>query len=192
MEASTAAIEAITPVPISQYADEFLLLLDLYKKHIKSSEEERYYVLEVGTHHGGSLYHWIANAPKGAVILSIDNQHINDHLYSSWAQEYEVHVDKLHGDSRSQPILEAARNYSPFDWIFIDGDHSYEGVRADWENYKTMIAEGGVIAFHDITQHPFREVDLLWKEIKKGYRTMEIVSAAVREPHRAGIGVVFC
>ena len=36
------------------------------------------------------------------------------------------------------------------DLLFIDGDHSYEGVRADWEAYGSMLGPGSVVAFHDI------------------------------------------
>ena len=34
----------------------------------------------------------------------------------------------------------------PYDFIFIDGDHRYEPVKVDWENYAPL---GGVVAFHD-------------------------------------------
>lgn len=33
--------------------------------------------------------------------------------------------------------------------IFIDGDHNYEGVKADIENWYPQMAEGGVMLFHD-------------------------------------------
>ena len=37
----------------------------------------------------------------------------------------------------------------PVGLLFIDGDHSYEGVRADFEAWSPRVAPGGVIAFHD-------------------------------------------
>ena len=36
------------------------------------------------------------------------------------------------------------------DFLFIDGDHSYDGVKADFEMYAPMVRPGGLIAFHDI------------------------------------------
>lgn len=36
------------------------------------------------------------------------------------------------------------------DLLFIDGDHSYEGAKADWESYKDFLKPGAVVAFHDI------------------------------------------
>ena len=35
--------------------------------------------------------------------------------------------------------------------IFIDGDHSYEGVKLDFESWFIHIANGGKLAFHDST-----------------------------------------
>lgn len=33
--------------------------------------------------------------------------------------------------------------------MFIDGDHSYQGVRSDFENYSPLVARGGYIVFDD-------------------------------------------
>jgi len=35
------------------------------------------------------------------------------------------------------------------DMIFIDGDHSYQGVKSDWDRYKVFLKTGSVIVFHD-------------------------------------------
>jgi len=35
------------------------------------------------------------------------------------------------------------------DVIFIDGDHSYEGVKADWELFLPFLGESSVVIFHD-------------------------------------------
>lgn len=35
------------------------------------------------------------------------------------------------------------------DLLFIDGDHSYEGAKADWEAYKPFLKSGSVVVFHD-------------------------------------------
>ena len=37
----------------------------------------------------------------------------------------------------------------PVDLVFVDGDHSEEGVRADWELWSPLVAPGGVMLFHD-------------------------------------------
>jgi len=35
------------------------------------------------------------------------------------------------------------------DLLFIDGDHSYEGVKADWNAYKGFLKTGSIVVFHD-------------------------------------------
>ena len=39
--------------------------------------------------------------------------------------------------------------FLPVDFIFIDGDHSYEGLRGDWLAWKERVAAGGIVALHD-------------------------------------------
>ena len=38
------------------------------------------------------------------------------------------------------------------DYLHIDGDHSYEGVKKDFELYSTIMSENGIITIHDIDQ----------------------------------------
>jgi len=35
------------------------------------------------------------------------------------------------------------------DLVFVDGDHSEAGVRADWEGWHGVVAPGGAVVFHD-------------------------------------------
>ncbi len=45
---------------------------------------------------------------------------------------------------------EAARGWNrPIDLLFIDGDHSYEGVKRDWEMFSPFLSPFGVAMFHD-------------------------------------------
>lgn len=37
----------------------------------------------------------------------------------------------------------------PVDFIFIDGDHSYEGLQGDWTAWKDLVDPGGIVALHD-------------------------------------------
>jgi hypothetical protein len=38
------------------------------------------------------------------------------------------------------------------DYLHIDGDHSYEGVKKDFELYSTIMSENGIITIHDTDQ----------------------------------------
>jgi predicted O-methyltransferase YrrM len=59
-----------------------------------------------------------------------------------------VLIEKLSNDAASDVPVQ-------FDFIFIDGDHSYEGIKMDWEIYSRKITKGGIIALHDTTVPDF-------------------------------------
>jgi len=173
-----------TPVPISQYDDEFYPLLEIFKKRAPKR------ILEIGTHYGGTLYHWLTKCPKGSTVVTIDDYQLNINMYDKWAEKKKVDLWPLRADSTSTKAEWAAWRRRPYDWIFIDGGHYLVTVKTDWETYSNMVSLNGVIVFHDITPHPNREVDKLWKEIKKYYDTLEIIGSTPW-PEACGIGVVF-
>jgi predicted O-methyltransferase YrrM len=47
----------------------------------------------------------------------------------------------------------------PIDFLFIDGDHSYEGLKGDWQAWSPLIAIGGIVALHDSRSTPKRMID---------------------------------
>jgi MMP 1-O-methyltransferase len=48
---------------------------------------------------------------------------------------------------------EVARTWTkPISLLFIDGDHSYDASKRDFEMWSPFVATGGIIAFHDIKQ----------------------------------------
>lgn len=53
-----------------------------------------------------------------------------------------------------------------FDIIFIDGDHSYEGVKADYINSLPLLEDNGYMVFHDIASEGCPGVVKLWQDIK--------------------------
>jgi len=88
--------------------------------------------------------------------------------------------------------IEAILRDNKVDFLFIDGDHSYEGVKKDFEMYSPLVKKGGIIAFHDIVPHPPEtrcEVNKFYNEIKYDYRHIEIVRDWAQK--WAGIGVLF-
>ena len=47
----------------------------------------------------------------------------------------------------------------PVDLIFIDGDHSYEGLLSDWRAWSPLVARGGVVCLHDSRSTAERPID---------------------------------
>lgn len=67
-----------------------------------------------------------------------------------------------------------------FGYIHIDGDHSYKGVKSDFEMFWPMLEKGGFLAIHDIGS-PDKDGNVygtrdFWKEIKESgeYKTIEV------------------
>ena len=155
-------------------------------------------VLEVGTFFGGTLKQWIKNLeePQECQIVSIDTYNAgvdNRYLFKKWAEDKGLDLVLIHGDSHAPGVAEKARLYAPYDFVFIDADHYYDSAKLDWVNYGSLCGSGGVVAFHDILDHPNHpeiEVQKLWREIQsQGYITQEIVENPDND--WGGIGVVY-
>lgn len=62
-----------------------------------------------------------------------------------------------------------------FDWIYIDGDHSMDGVRKDAEVACRKIKNGGILMFDDYT---------LWSPTEvMPYGVVHVVNALVNQGH---------
>jgi len=139
-------------------------------------------IVEIGSYSGGTLYAWTRIAP---VVIGIDN------TLNVLRQEFSAQM--IIGDSHSTKtvaVLEQRLAGRPIDCLFIDGDHSYDGVRQDYEMYQTLVRPGGLIAFHDIVTHQYAlgcEVVKLWCEVRDE-SAVEIVST--EGDHWGGIGVL--
>ena len=78
------------------------------------------------------------------------------------------------------------------DFLFIDADHTYEGVRQDFELYSPLVNPGGLIAIHDILPRgdvPEIEVYRFWAEIKNSFPTRELISNNPKD-RKIGIGLL--
>jgi predicted O-methyltransferase YrrM len=183
------------PVQSNQYAYEFGALLHIFRRRCPGR------ILEIGVAEGGTLYQWMKHARSGAQIVAVDLPGAMHGIpgterwaeqWGRWAEKHRVSFDFQLADSADPVIIDWVRYFAPFDWIFIDGDHRYAGVLADFMNYMPMAAEGGVVVLHDILPHPEMpsvEVDQLWKDIQAAYPTAEIISGP-DQPDK-GIGIVY-
>ena len=157
-------------------------------------------ILEVGTANGGTLFLFSRLADSRAKIISVDlpggefgggypKWKIN--LYKSFSlpsQKLYLLRENSHSVSTRKRV-EEIMGTMPIDFLFIDGDHTYEGVKKDFKMYSPLVKKGGIIAFHDIAMHPPEKncgVHKFWEEIKK-----EDSEEFIENPNQkwAGIGI---
>ncbi len=53
---------------------------------------------------------------------------------------------------------------TPIDVLWIDGDHSYEGAKTDFEDWAPLVKPGGIVAGHDAYRERFPGVLKAWNE----------------------------
>jgi predicted O-methyltransferase YrrM len=156
-------------------------------------------VLEIGTAGGGTLFLFTRAADPDAKIISIDlpggpfgggYPKWKTPLYKSFSKEGQK-IYLIRRDSHDPQTLEEVKRIlgdEKVDFLFIDGDHTYEGVKRDFEIYSPLVREGGIIAFHDIVPGPPENVGGVpefWNKIKTRYRHLEIV----RDWSQGGFGI---
>jgi len=161
-------------------------------------------ILEIGTANGGTLFLFSRVASENATIISIDfpdrrfgggYPKWRGILYRAFALPGQ-RIYLLRADSHNRETLEQVKRIldgNGIDFLFIDGDHTYEGVKKDFEFYSPLVKKGGIIALHDIVVHPPDtgcEVSKFWNEIKEQkHEYAEIVGD--RNQNWGGIGLLF-
>ena len=110
--------------------------------------------LEIGAMYGASLWK-VANAlPKGSRVVAVDSMvdrpSARESLEQCVDELMQIGYDAyfIFGDSIDAGIIDQAKFLGPYDALFIDGNHSFEYVMADWKNYGPMAR---IIGFHDIS-----------------------------------------
>ena len=66
------------------------------------------------------------------------------------------------------------------DLLWIDGDHSYEGVKTDFDLYSKILSDKGVIIIHD-TDSNYEETLLVSEDAKKDHHSFDGPSKFVKE-----------
>jgi predicted O-methyltransferase YrrM len=164
-------------------------------------------VVEIGTYEGGTLFALCQAAHPDALIVSIDKP--GGLFGGGYSEDQERAFQAFRRPGQTLVTLRRASHHwttrrklrsllegRKIDFLMIDGDHRYKGVKRDWESYEPMVAPGGVVAFHDILEHPKQplcKVDEFWNEISPAHETVEYIDPADDQGHGqwGGIGVIF-
>jgi predicted O-methyltransferase YrrM len=175
-------------VPLVQVRSEIVQLLEQLER------EKPRVVLEIGTAGGGTLFLFAQVAAADATLISIDladrlfggGYHVSRKvLYKGFARRRQT-IELVRASSHDPGTRQAVERILQgrvVDFLFIDGDHTYEGVRQDYLVYRELVRAGGLIAFHDIVPYPPRPESVggvpdFWRELEAEGGTWSFVDPA--------------
>lgn len=158
-------------------------------------------VVEIGSWMGASTC-FIGAGLKGgqAKVHAVDNfagqstcgedrawyqRHFDSLGARSTLEIFRANASRLGLSDRLEPVVSdsvtAARAMADrrgtIDFIFVDGDHSYEGCRSDIEAWVPFAKPGGTVAFHDFGSRASGVTRAIFEAIREG-RFAEIVGVA--------------
>lgn len=153
-------------------------------------------VVELGTHYGCSLF---------AFAQAVKDRELSTHVVAVDTWQGEEHAGR-YGDEvldtvertvhQSYPRVPLTLRRSTFldaldltedasiDVLHIDGFHSYEAVREDFETWYPKLAPDAIVLFHDVASDNEYESPRFWQEVSAQHPSFEF-------PHSYGLGVLF-
>ena len=130
-------------------------------------------IVEIGSDVGGTLWAWQQIGARRVIGVDLPNAKFSSGCYAMrTSNALDAHGSEVvYGDSHTQATYDALVQLlagDPVDVLFIDGDHSYDGVKQDFEMYGPLVRPGGVIGCHDICNHgrPDVQVDVWWRSLR--------------------------
>jgi predicted O-methyltransferase YrrM len=185
------------------FADGFFAPIQIREEIIEACKEIKAlrpkYIVEVATAGGGTLLLWSRLAHPEATIITLDlpggefgggSSYLRVPMFRRLGLPSQT-IHLIRGDSHQPESLELTKRYlngNPADYLFIDADHTADGVRADYAMYSPLVRTGGMIAFHDIAiTRPEYGVRDLWNELVPKSKSREILG----DPLAYGIGLLY-
>jgi hypothetical protein len=144
-------------------------------------------IVEVGSFDGGTLWAWQQICPE-VVGVDLPPPGLEDDVRLN-SLGCPIICGDSHDEATRDRLIDTIQG-RPVDMLFIDGDHSYHGVKADYELYSPLVRPGGLIGFHDICTHP----DQPYIQVNRFWATLDLDAEAIIEesttPSWGGIGVI--
>jgi predicted O-methyltransferase YrrM len=137
----------------------------LYRLACKISEKRTpsCSLVEIGSYVGASSSYLAAglakNGPLGKVycIDTWRNDSMTEGGRDTMAEflhntrKFSRHIEPIRGWSTDPQVVDHVKRLAvKIDLLFIDGDHRFEGVLADWKLYSPLLAKNAIVAMHDI------------------------------------------
>ena len=157
-------------------------------------------ILEIGFK--GSTFHIFSELSTGKKVAVdiFDEGRTKTAHYMMYGHDFKLFIENSQTIETKNKVKEFCPQY---DLIFIDGDHSYNGVKKDFELYKDLLSPRGFVVFHDIDpDHIFKgdkgggDVWRFWQELSEGNKTNIIATKSSgkikvfgQPEHFGGIGL---
>lgn len=154
-------------------------------------------IVELGTHFGCSFFTFLQalkDQSSSCSCYAVDTWRGDEHAgfyddsvfnlvkttVDSRFSELEVHLLRETFDS-------AVKNFptDSIDILHIDGFHSYDAVKHDFETWKEKLAKDAIVLFHDVAPSTGYGSSDYWKEVKLQYPHLEFLH------HSWGLGILF-
>ena len=135
-------------------------------------------ILEIGTHLGLTTVNMHMNAPENCQFHTVDIEPLvaQDPFISAYFKAHGINLHAMKSE-------EFAQSYSgQFDFIFIDGDHTFEGVKRDTELALKLLAPDGTIVWDDYAFDLTPEITRYLEELPKelGIRKIDQTTLAIK------------
>jgi len=150
--------------------------------------------VELGSANGYTFFVFCQSASQsGASVYAVDTWRgdINtglygEEIYQSVCSNLKTHFKDIDAHLVRSTFDKAAPDFpdSSVDLLFIDGCHTYDAVKSDFETWRPKMSDRGVMVFHDtaVIAENFG-VHQFWKEITQGIPGFEF-------NHDHGLGVL--
>jgi len=152
------------PLPNGRVIQQDLRELEAYLS-VLSELDTRGITVEIGLGSGGTHFVWSQLFDE---VLSVDSDYLS--CCRAAIEFPDPSSQFIAGDSddpRTVYMLNKVLEGRLIDHLFIDGDHRYEAVRADFETYAPFVRVGGIIGLHD-AEWERAEVRVFLSDLKGG------------------------
>jgi len=132
-----------------------VLDLAILKEFAKRKEQCLYF--EIGSLRGESLFN-VSEVAKHCTSLTLSHQQMKDFNFKPSLLKS---ANFFNPEIKNLTLIEANSltydfsKLGKFDLIFIDGDHTYNGVKSDTKNvFDNLLKDDSIIVWHDYTYYP--------------------------------------
>lgn len=105
-------------------------------------------ILELGVKNGGSLNMWSKFAHPSAILIGVDIVPSINHPIGSSSQSVYLIIADCDVKATREKVK---RITDEVDFLFLDANHRYYGVREEFRIFAPLVREEGLVAIHDTT-----------------------------------------